>query len=66
MGAITCSMRAVSWSASSSTRTTRDTAYLGRWRFEVRHLERLPLGTLYPAVAKRLSHIVLRISTRDM
>ena len=35
-------------------------------RFEVRHLERLPLGTGYPAVAARIAEVVAGIETRPV
>jgi hypothetical protein len=39
----------------------------GRWKeyhFLIRHLERLPLGTLYPAVAQRVGHIAAQAKSR--
>lgn len=35
-------------------------------RFEVRHMERLPIGTLYPAVGARIAEIVRNLETRPV
>ncbi len=44
----------------------RDPATLGIWRrpeFRVRHLERLPLGTMYPEVAREVADLAVRLET---
>jgi len=43
-----------------------DPNYAGRFRFDVRFLQRLPLGTRYPAVSQRIVEVVLNLRQRDL
>lgn len=43
-----------------------ETPYDGRSHFHVRALERLPLGTEYPKVARRIAQIVRNLQGRDL
>lgn len=46
--------------------TEKDERYEGRFRFNVRFLERLPLGTKYPAVSQRIVEVVTNLRQRDL
>lgn len=44
----------------------RDPSNLERWRFSIRLLERIELGTVYPKVADRIVQVCQRIEGRDL